>query len=603
MTAQAFQQFASSVASAPEDHWLQALRSGAHALIRQARAGQLPPQQVEDEIARVANQFDVAGKVDAEKANVIWELLRQAKGEVEIPDHVPEVERHDEPANSEMEVDESPPETARAEIPWQAFQALASWNRLLENLEDRSALALQFTRGATEVLRLASPEASPQQWQQLVDDLHAIGERQGLAPAVVQTLMAAATQEPRDRRPGEEPKTAAAEEGASARHHHDDGPTSEADYGAQDFERLPVATLAPLALVTPPAWRDLPVEPMRWLATHRIPAGDATILSGDGGGGKTTVALQLAVSVERGLGDWLGTTCEAGPVIFVSAEEPDHEMRRRLQRVARKRGIEPDEIACLHFHFASPENCLLAVSRPDGTMGPTPLFEALAIAAAAIRPVLIIVDSIAATFGGNQNDRVHARTFVALFRRLAQDVDCAVLLLDHPSLSGITNGTGRGGSMDWQNATRARLHLETVQGADGITSRVLEMKKSNYGPIGDKVTLQWEDGCFVMEGSEAGQAAPYRAAAQQGLDDLFVRLLEERNAQCRWVTPSKAAGYAPKELAAMPAAGGVTAVALAHAMERLLTGKRIIVETFGPPSKQRQRLVTAALPTTLPTAN
>lgn len=385
-------------------------------------------------------------------------------------------------------------------------------------------------------------------------------------------------------------------ESANAEPVGDGGP----DQGQFRVERQPPPP--PLTLVSPPAWRDVPLAPMRWLATHRIPAGDATILSGDGGGGKTTVALQLAVSVEQRLGDWLGTTCESGPVIFVSAEEPDHEMRRRLQRVARKRGLEPDDIADLHFHFASPENCLLAVARADGVMVPTPLFAALAVAAMEIRPVLIIVDSIAATFGGNQNDRVSARTFVALFRRLAQDVDCAVLLLDHPSLSGITNGTGRGGSMDWQNATRARLHLETVQGADGIPGRVLEMKKSNYGPIGDKVTLQWEDGCFVIEGSSAGQAAPYRAAAQQGLDDLFLRLLEERNAQGRWVTPNKASGYAPKELAAMQGADGATAMALAHTMERLLTSKRIIVETFGPPSRQRQRLV-ATLPTTLPTGN
>lgn len=382
-------------------------------------------------------------------------------------------------------------------------------------------------------------------------------------------------------------------------------PAGLADYGltdgVQDFEPAPVV-VQPLALVAPAAWRGVPLQPMRWLALHRIPAADVTILSGDGGGGKTTVALQCGVAAACGLGDWLGTTCEPGPVIFVSAEEPEHEMRRRLERVARKRGLEPDTIERLHFHFASPESCLLAVARADGTMAPTPLFESLAAAAADIRPVLIIVDSIAATFGGNQNDRTHARTFVSLFRRLAQDVDCAILLLDHPSLSGITAGTGRGGSMDWQNATRARLHLETVQGADGITGRVLEIKKSNYGPIGEKTALHWEDGCFVME-SSGDHAAPYRAAAQQGLDDLFVRLLEERNAQGRWVTPSKAAGYAPKELATMPGANGATAVALAHAMERLLTAKRIIVETFGPPSKQRQRLVVVSLPTALPTGN
>jgi KaiC/GvpD/RAD55 family RecA-like ATPase len=197
---------------------------------------------------------------------------------------------------------------------------------------------------------------------------------------------------------------------------------------------------APLTLVCPPAWRDVPLEPMRWLATNRIPAGDVTILSGDGGGGKTTVALQLAVAVEQDLGDWLGTICETGPVIFFSGEEPEAEMRRRLHRAARKRGLEASDLEGLHFHFADPDACLLGTSRRDGTMAPTSLFASLAAAARDLRPALIVVDSIAATFGGNQNDRVSARTFVGMFRQLAREVDCAVLLLDHPSLSGIVSG-------------------------------------------------------------------------------------------------------------------------------------------------------------------
>jgi RecA-family ATPase len=368
--------------------------------------------------------------------------------------------------------------------------------------------------------------------------------------------------------------------------------------GEPDFAGEMPQPVAPLTLVCPAAWRDLPLEPMRWLATNRIPAGDVTILSGDGGGGKTTVALQLAVAVEQDLGDWLGTVCETGAVIFFSGEEPEAEMRRRLHRAARKRGIDPSNLQNLHFHFADPDACLLGTSRRDGTMAPTALFIALAAAALDIRPALIVVDSIAATFGGNQNDRVSARTFVGMFRQLARQADCAVLLLDHPSLSGITSGTGRGGSMDWQNATRARLHLETIEEEEGGTSRVLEVKKLNYGAAGEKTKLRWEDGCFVLE---AAAGSPYRAAAERSADELFLRLLEQRNAQGRWVTPSKAAGFAPKELAAMAGAEGFTAVALAHAMERLLVAKLVRVETFGPPSKQRQRLV-AGLPTTLPTA-
>jgi RecA-family ATPase len=360
------------------------------------------------------------------------------------------------------------------------------------------------------------------------------------------------------------------------------------------------APATPLALVTPPQWRDIPIPPMRWLATNRIPAGDVTILSGDGGGGKTTAALQLAVSVSYDLQDWLGTTCETGPVIFFSGEEPEDEMRRRLDRVARKRGLEADNIESLHFCFPEPDQCILGAGVPNAPIAATALFESLRQAAKDIRPALIIVDSNAATLGGNYLDRVHARTFVSLFRRLARQVDCAVLLLDHPSLSGMTNGTGRAGNMDWHNSVRALLYLRSVENEHGATSgRELEVMKSNYGPRGEKQKLRWEDGCYVLEGSAP---SPRQAAAAHKIDDLFVRLLEERNAQGRWVTPNKAVGYAPKELAAMPSAEGCTAAALANAMERLLAIKEIGVETFGPRSRQRQRLVTT--PTNrLPTGN
>jgi RecA-family ATPase len=380
---------------------------------------------------------------------------------------------------------------------------------------------------------------------------------------------------------------------AAARGSEPPPPAGPADYGlpADTGDQHQAEPVAALALVCPPAWRDVPLEPMRWLATNRIPAGDATILSGDGGGGKTTVALQLAVAVERGLGDWLGTTCETGPVIFFSAEEPEAEMRRRHVRVAKKRGLEPDEIEGLHFHFANPDACLLGIARPNGPIAPTPLFESLRAAALDIRPVLIVVDSIAATFGGNQNDRVHARSFVGMFRRLAREAGCAVLLLDHPSLSGITNGTGRGGSMDWQNATRARLHLETVPDADGGTDRVLEVKKLNYGPAGEKVKLRWEDGCFVPEGSAPAHT---KAAAFTAADQAYLDCLDATTAQGRHVCYAKGRGYAPKAFAEMPLANGMTWRAFHAAQERLFAAGTIENISYGPPSKGTKRIARKA---------
>lgn len=344
--------------------------------------------------------------------------------------------------------------------------------------------------------------------------------------------------------------------------------------------------IEPLSLVSPSAWKGAPLEPMRWLATSRIPAGDATILSGDGGGGKTTVALQLAVAVERGLGDWLGTTCESGSVVFFSGEEPEQEMYRRLARVASKRGIDWTEVERLYFHFADPDRCLLGVARHNGPIAATPLFESLAAKILDIRPALVVVDSIAAVFGGNQNDRTHARSFVGLFRKLARHAGCAVLLLDHPSLSGMTSGTGRGGSMDWQNATRARLHLETEGERDGA-GRVLEVKKTNYGPPGEKVRLRWEDGCFVLE-SAASSAA--QIAAAHAADRAYLDCLDVATEQGRKVFPWTGRGYAPNVFAEMPQAKGISARALKAAQERLFSAGTIHSEPYGPPSRNSRRI-------------
>jgi RecA-family ATPase len=363
-------------------------------------------------------------------------------------------------------------------------------------------------------------------------------------------------------------------------------PVHEVDGAERPDDARPIA---PLVFESAASWRGLPLEPMRYLATNRIPDADVAILSGDGGQGKTTIALQLAVAVEQGLGDWLGTTCEQGPVMFFSGEETRHTLRLKLAAICAARGRDPDDLAGVSFHF--PEDPLLGTLRKDGTIGPTPQMLAFTAAVIVARPALVIIDSVAAVFGGNYIDRVQVRTFVSMLRKkVAEAAGCAVLLLDHPSLSGMQNGSGRSGSMDWRNAVRAFMYLRPIDNEDGSKGRELEVMKINSGAPGEIQKLRFEAGCFVREGSAP---APYRAAAEQALDDLFVRLLEERNAQGRWVTPNKAAGYAPKELATMPGAGNCTAAVLANAMERLLTARRIIVETFGPPSKQRQRLVVA----------
>jgi AAA domain len=261
----------------------------------------------------------------------------------------------------------------------------------------------------------------------------------------------------------------------------------------------PEPTIIPAAFVTPADWPDEAPPPVDWLAATRIPRGDVTTLHGDGGAGKTDVALRLAANVARGSQVWLAHEIAAGPVVFVSAEEPERELRRRAWLHAEHDGYKFEAITNLHLWFPdkSGDGVMAVPDYHTGIMRPTPLMCRIAAAIEQAAPVLVVVDNVAATFAGNQNDRAMARSFVNLWRRIANGPSKpAVLLLDHPSLSGLTNNTGRGGNMDWRNAVRAALWLhpadDKAEADRGI--RILETAKSNYGPPGNPVRLQWADG-------------------------------------------------------------------------------------------------------------
>jgi RecA-family ATPase len=313
-------------------------------------------------------------------------------------------------------------------------------------------------------------------------------------------------------------------------------------------------------------------------------------MSGDGGTGKTKLALQLGAAVSAELPDWVGGVVEThGPVLVFSAEEKLEEMHRRMSHVLERRGLSFGALhGRLHFICDHSDPVLGAVVGRTGVVQPTTSLLRLEKTVQLIRPALVIVENAADVYGGNENDRPNVTRFVrSLLGRLTVPCESTVMLIQHPSLSGLNDGTGRSGSTGWNNSGRWRNNFTAIKDDDSGL-RQLEIIKNNYGPVGEKVRLRWERGVFVPEG---GASAPQQAASQNKIDRLFIQLLEERNAQGRWVTPNKAAGYAPKELATMPGAEGATAEAFGKAMERLLAAKQIIVDTFGPPSKQRQRLI------------
>jgi RecA-family ATPase len=336
----------------------------------------------------------------------------------------------------------------------------------------------------------------------------------------------------------------------------------------------------------------------RWLVPHRIPMTAHTLLSGDGAAGKTTILLQLCHGVVLGT-DWLGAVIdEPGPAIFFTGEEDRDEIQRRMAAINDHTRREFAELSDFHFISLPGQDAVLGATGKDGIVRATPLLNRLAETAKRIRPKLIAIEAAADVFAGNENNRAEVRQFSQIMRHLAICADAAVVLVQHPSVAGLIEGNGRSGSTGWRNSFRSQLNFARLRpgkgdGDDDMTAgdlRTLTVGKTNYGPEGERVTLRWQRGVFVPEGSAPSLD---KLAAEADTDAVFMRLLQTAITQGRNVSPSKSPSYAPAVFEKMAGANGIKSRAFAASMERLLATAKIKIEKHGSKERQRSHLVVA----------
>lgn len=336
------------------------------------------------------------------------------------------------------------------------------------------------------------------------------------------------------------------------------------------------------------------MRPRPWLVADMIPGAQVTTLDGDGGLGKSTIGMQLCVAAVSGR-SWLGQQVQRGPAIYLSSEDDADEVHRRLENLAVHYDLPPEALADFHaWPLAECDPALVTATRDDG-VEPTARWHELEAHIEAVTPVLVVLDSRADVFGGNEISRSQARGFIGMLRSLAVRRQLTVLMLAHPSLSGMTSGTGSSGSTHWRNSVRAALYLtrpavdpEAQPDPDG---RVLEVKKSNYGPAGMSFKLRWASGAFEVEGSGIMGGPIDRAAVAADMDAQFLRMLAIYNVQGRPVSDRAGHTFAPAIFAKDPQANGATKAGFTAAMNRLFAAEMIGIEVVGPPSRQQRKVV------------
>lgn len=225
--------------------------------------------------------------------------------------------------------------------------------------------------------------------------------------------------------------------------------------------------------------QELPISdgiPIRywqsWLIESWLPRGCIAMLTGDGGVGKSRLALQLAWA-QSGAGQWLGEAgqmpspgCDYGvgfealepsSIVYDTWEDSPAQIRGHLYCLEQSGKSGNGE----NFKIADMRAMghLWSARERNGVPGITKVGELLRATAEEEEARLLVVDTLGAANGASEIDRAQVGAFFADWAAWADVSDCAVLLIAHPPE---TAGVAYSGSTGILGGVRAMWTIENV---------------------------------------------------------------------------------------------------------------------------------------------
>ncbi len=347
-----------------------------------------------------------------------------------------------------------------------------------------------------------------------------------------------------------------------------------------------------------PLLQGVPIPERKWVLENWILKYCVTALYGDGGVGKSLLLMQFLTCVAAGL-PFLGINTSKMKGLGFFCEDTEDELHRRQADINAHYKLEFTDLQNMQWQSrVGCDNVLMNFVR-EGVGCPTAAYNALRDEVIRVGAQLVVIDTAADTFGGNENIRPQVRQFINLLAKLALEIDGAVILSAHPSAAGMARNDGTGGSTAWNATVRSRIYLsrpitasgEELSESDAKNLREFTKMKSNYSTIGDKFILRWDNGVFHVEEGQATDFVAQLARKKRDKEDdqIFLTLLDQLTKQGRVVSESKNAGtYAPKIMTKMDKGKAIGAKRFAESMARLFDC-RIIDRGYVGTGKDRKK--------------
>jgi hypothetical protein len=187
------------------------------------------------------------------------------------------------------------------------------------------------------------------------------------------------------------------------------------------------------------------IRPRGWLLGTWLCRQFVSSLYADGGVGKTTIRLACALALATGRKDILELhVFERCRVLFVSFEDGDEELTRRMLRAMRHHGVDNGELAgWLYVKTITRSAMKLATVNKKGELVYGPLWGLLRTAIRTLHIDAVFLDPLIKIHGMNENDNNQMDMVMNALVDLAIDFDIAVDAPHH-----ITKGSAAPGNAD-----------------------------------------------------------------------------------------------------------------------------------------------------------
>lgn len=337
-------------------------------------------------------------------------------------------------------------------------------------------------------------------------------------------------------------------------------------------------------------WRDLGKKQppaFSWLLEHWL-SWHPTLLAGRGGIGKSLLIQQIGTGLAVGKPLW-STSCAPVNVLYWACEDDHDEIWRRQDRICRSMGIGFEQLDNLHIDArCGLSNSIFATD--FGRPALQPLFGKLMEQVNDLKISVLILDNIAQTFGGNENDRHHVTMFLNAIIGIVRDRPFCPIILGHIAKSPSSEYSG---STAWENAARMRWYLaeklpdeadadRTSEGAETSDSRFLCKRKTNYS-ANDFVRFGFENGVFSVDQPEVisgGDTMSYlRSLRGQTVVLQAVKKLAGMGIHC--TQGSRGSNYLPAKIVEMKLSEGYSKHELKAAMNSLMVDSRLVIGQVG----------------------